>query len=171
MSELIVTVSINNQHDRFLKSILSVLDLEYRVVLERNNGTWCQVNIHSVSHCQLLHVIISINDFAVICHVDPLALGEVALEGRLAIGGVQDWRDLEFAGKHEGLARLASPGLGLVGDLEMELEWVEAGTSVDCSFKQASVHESQVLHPIMHGLKHLNLELVEQKWLSSWTIG
>lgn len=129
------------------------------------------MNIHSVSHCQLLHVIISINDFVKICHIDPLALGEVALEGRLAIGGVQDWRDLEFAGKYEGLARLATPGLGLVWYLEVELKRVEAGTSVDCGLKEASVHQSQVLHPIMHCLFHLTLVLLEHKWLSSRTIG
>jgi hypothetical protein len=129
------------------------------------------VNIHSVSHCQLLHVIISTNDLVEICHVDPLALGEVALEGRLAVGGVEDWRDLEFAGKHEGLARLATPGLGLVRDLEVELKRVKAGSSVDCGLKEASVHQSQVLHPIMHSLFHLTLELLEHKWLSSWAIG
>ena len=142
-----------------------------RVVLERNEGAWGQVDIHSVSHCQLLHVIISINDFAVICHVDPLALGEVAFEGRLAVGGAEDGGHLKFSGKHEGLARLATPGLGLVRDLEVELKRVEAGTSVDCSLKEASVHESQVLHPIMHCLFHLTLVLLEHKWLSSWTIG
>ena len=129
------------------------------------------MNIHGVSHCQLLHVIISINDFVKICHVDPLALGEVALEGRLAVGGVEDWRDLEFAGKHEGLARLATPGLGLVRDLEVELKRVKAGSSVDCGLKEASVHQSQVLHPIMHSLFHLTLVLLEHKWLSSGTIG
>lgn len=170
MSELIVTISVDDQHDRLHKSVLGGHDRHVRVVLERNEGAWGQVDIHSVSHCQLLHVIISTNDLVEICHVDPLALGEVAFEGRLAIGGTEDGGHLKFSGKHEGLARLASPGLSLVWDLEVELKGVEAGTSVDCSLKEASVHQSQVLHPIMHGLFHLTLELLEHEWLSSRTI-
>jgi hypothetical protein len=87
MSELIVCVSINNQHNWLLKSILGGHDRHVRVILERNKCTRGQVDVYCVSHCQLLHVVVSINDFLEICHVDPLAFGEVAVEGGLSVGG------------------------------------------------------------------------------------
>lgn len=125
------------------------------------------MHINSVSNLQSLHIVISINMLREICHVDPETAGEVALEGGLALGGVEDGGDLEFAGEHEGLAGLAAPGLLVCWDIEKEFERVQAGASIDCRLKQACVHQSEVLHPIVHGLLDLVHVGLEHEGLSS----
>lgn len=96
--------------------------------------------VNGISNCQLLHVIVSGDDLFEICHVNPFSFGEVAFEGRLSVHGIEDWRNLEFSRKHEGLTGLTTPFLCIFWDLEEELNGIKACTSIDCGLKQASVH-------------------------------
>lgn len=52
------------------------------------------MNIDSVSNIEFLVVVITVDNLAEICHVNPGTLGEVAHERCLSISCIHNWRDL-----------------------------------------------------------------------------
>ena len=98
-----ILITIYYQHDRFHKSIISVLDFSLLIILERNYGTWGQVSICFSSNLKINRTIFANYDLRPIRQVDPFSGGEVCLESLLFHEWLQDWRDLDCLPDHESL--------------------------------------------------------------------
>ena len=87
------------------------------------------MNIDSVSNIKFLVVVITVDNLAEICHVNPGTLGEVAHERCLSISCIHNWRDLKRASNHIIVSEIRLGFPCALRNIVLELKRINASTA------------------------------------------
>ena len=110
------------------------------------------MSVHCRPVLEALEFVVAFEDFSEVCQVNPFTFREMTFESSVCALRSNHRGDLDSSSHYEGIISSLQICIDYV-QREVEEQWVNACTAELVCFEEAGVHQSEVLHAIMHGSK------------------